>query len=135
MQIPEYVKQALQNESYSKVHGLRGLHRSLNRSISRQVLTIDSIRLSLLKNGEMEELDHSDGISDDLEDNRNWELLPFVTDVDQSAVGLGRSVDSAWVKAWSACLRGLKAWLRDEAVNDQEPPSEVCVFSRLFGSD
>ncbi|CAK9781194.1 hypothetical protein CC85DRAFT_331142 [Cutaneotrichosporon oleaginosum] len=78
--LPNYIKQALQNETYSKVHGMRALIRALERSVAQRVLEVEELSVALANGSSMSEStveSLSAALKDDTPfvDNRNFELM------------------------------------------------------------
>ncbi|GMK53932.1 hypothetical protein CspeluHIS016_0105180 [Cutaneotrichosporon spelunceum] len=110
--LPNYIKQALQHETYSKVHGMRALIRALERSIAQRVLEVEELSLALasgspILDSTVESL--SAAMRDDVPfvDNRNFELMAegFVGPAPQPGM------DEATVRALAAALLGVAAYL------------------------
>ena len=51
----------------------------------------------------------------ELEDNRNWELMPLDKNgLGKEKVSLGSEPGQEWVKCWISVLSGLHRWLKGE---------------------
>ncbi|BEI85550.1 hypothetical protein CcaverHIS002_0509510 [Cutaneotrichosporon cavernicola] len=111
--LPNYIKQALQHETYSKVHGMRALIRALERSIAQRVLEIEELSLALASGGPIldstvESLSAAMRDEAPFVDNRNFELMAEGF-VEGSAPQ--PTMDEATVRALAAALLGVTAYL------------------------
>ncbi|WVR06742.1 hypothetical protein IAU60_003777 [Kwoniella sp. DSM 27419] len=110
---PEYVKECLSNETYSKIPSIRYLNTSIAESVSQQVLTIEQTRL-IIQSGSMvgektiRKLEQMVELAqkDRLVDLRNWELVyeiggnrPLVREMTE----LG-PLDSRWIGVYAGML-------------------------------
>ncbi|WVQ72776.1 hypothetical protein IAR50_002336 [Cryptococcus sp. DSM 104548] len=119
IEFPDYVKDALTNESYSKISSIKYLNSALASSLSHRALLVERASHYLLSTPSTggalpkelrkglkratQELEQNEGKSEDL---RNWELvyeiggsLPLVRDITELAPS-GRS-SCAWLKVLS----------------------------------
>ena len=111
-QLPEYVKQALEHETYSKVHGIRALTSRLANSLSAACLALEEARIRLLR---------GDGLSEEssmaallkivrqgsLVDNRNYEYVPEIGGKMASMremTEVGGMISETWVKSYARVL-------------------------------
>ncbi|WVQ99727.1 hypothetical protein IAU59_006869 [Kwoniella sp. CBS 9459] len=120
---PEYVKECLSNETYSKIPSLRYLNGSIANSLSQQVLTIERSRLiiqsgSIIGSKTLDKLQKIQG--SEPVDLRNWEWIfeiggnrPAVKDITR----LGSVVDGAWTKAFAQLLSRLGRVYNGEQVD------------------
>jgi N-terminal acetyltransferase B complex non-catalytic subunit len=117
-QLPEYVKQALQYESYTKIHGTRALQSKLVRSLSRAAIAVDTARMQLLTKEEVEEKGLKRVLElEGMENNRNWELMKVkVNGKCVMGLGLDGEVGEGWVKGWAGVLLSLAKWVRGEEI-------------------
>ncbi|KAK4685849.1 N-terminal acetyltransferase B complex non-catalytic subunit, partial [Tremellales sp. Uapishka_1] len=134
--LPEFVKQALENESYSKVHSIRILARSLSTSLSSRVLQIEQARLESLVSGTIPDLS---GLADDSSpgtDLRNYELVPEIGGQYQDLAALTSTgkIDDTWVRAMSGLLNSVQKFVQDEKIDVSEfCPAEAEVFGKVVG--
>jgi N-terminal acetyltransferase B complex non-catalytic subunit len=96
VQLPEYVKQALEHGSFSKVHSIRSLAQTLAQSQTHATLLIEKARFNLL-NGDISSKpkdlrEMSSWKEDEMEDTRNWELMPAIGGLRTSVGDLTRLV-------------------------------------------
>ncbi|ORY26335.1 N-acetyltransferase B complex non catalytic subunit-domain-containing protein [Naematelia encephala] len=125
--LPEHIKQALENESYSKINGIRTLHRRLDRSLTAKVCLIECTRAALL-DGEVKQLDtlYELVTRRDQVDSRNWELMP---DIGGHRLGItkmtdmGEAVGEDWVGQWAFALVAVVSFLNGEDCRAVEPPT------------
>lgn len=114
LQIPEYLKQALQNESYSKLHEFREVQQTLNHSLPRAISMIEGARAQLVSGQAVDQstLDEIKSLAQKAEDGllvdtRDWGLfpdiggnLPRIKDI----LVLGDLVGLNWVSEWGRLL-------------------------------
>ena len=136
-QIPEYIKQALQNESYAKVPGMRSFQYQLATSLPGAVTRIERARFGMLE-GKVPGARGVKAIKADLElakkgeltDTRDWDLMPTIggnlPDL-KDLTKLGNSVGAGWVRAWGSTLLAITA-LENTAVVWDEVPIEGVSF-------
>ncbi|WOO81229.1 N-alpha-acetyltransferase 25, NatB auxiliary subunit [Vanrija pseudolonga] len=114
--LPEYIKQALDNESYSKVPGIRTLINCLESSFTARALDVEELGLALVTGTEIPE-DNLDLLTAALAkeapfiDNRNYELL-----VDSLVDGPAPQprVTEAWVRAYGTLGLRVARYVRGE---------------------
>lgn len=111
--MPDFVKQSLQHETYSKVQRIKNVARRLETSLSRASADVLAAQMEIMTSGSLSEesVDRLKRVNaaESFTDNRNWELLPdpLRSGGDRSVkavTALGTEVGQGWVKAWSAVL-------------------------------
>ena len=79
-QLPEYMKQAIEHGSFSKIHSIRSLASTLANSQTQAALSIEQTRYRLLKGDPVPRA--LSGLttlkSGEMVDSRNWELMPSI---------------------------------------------------------
>jgi len=79
-QLPEYMKQAIEHGSFSKIHSIRSLASTLSKSQSKATLSVEQTRYRLLKGDPVSRA--LSGLTtlkkEEMEDTRNWELMPSI---------------------------------------------------------
>jgi N-terminal acetyltransferase B complex non-catalytic subunit len=87
-QLPEYMKQAIEHGSFSKIHSIRSLASTLANSQTRATFSIEQTRYRILKGDPVPRA--LSGLtclkSGEMEDSRNWELMPSIGGL-RAAVG------------------------------------------------
>ncbi|WVF71131.1 hypothetical protein IAT40_005928 [Kwoniella sp. CBS 6097] len=128
---PEYVKECLTNETYSKIPSLRYLNTSIANSLSQQVLTIERSRL-IIQSGSIigsKTLDKLQKIQEsEPVDLRNWEWIfeiggsrPSVKEITQLG---GAMVSGAWTKTFAQLLGGIGKIYAGEQVDQVDIATE-----------
>jgi hypothetical protein len=79
-QLPEYMKQAIEHGSFSKIHSIRSLASTLANSQTQAAFSIEQTRYRLLKGDPVPRALNGLTIlkSGEMVDSRNWELMPSV---------------------------------------------------------
>ncbi|WWC69868.1 uncharacterized protein I206_103811 [Kwoniella pini CBS 10737] len=124
---PEYVKESLSNETYSKIHSIQYIHKSLSNSITNHSRTIEQARLATYISAPfgtklMKKLDLAiESIPIDL---RNWELIfeiggnrPLIKDL--TTLG-GSQINENWIKSFARLYRDLGVFINGEKVENGE---------------
>lgn len=112
----EYIKQALQNEAFSKIHGIRALQRNISSSIPGSMSRIEVVRLSLLQGLDVPLADCDALLAQEKaepSDTRDWELLPdFAPHIapTRTMTSLGKEMDEDGVRTLSV-LTGLAGYV------------------------
>jgi len=79
-QLPEYMKQAIEHGSFSKIHSIRSLASTLVNSQTQAAFSIEQTRYRLLKGDPVPRA--LSGLttlkSGEMVDSRNWELMPSI---------------------------------------------------------
>jgi len=138
VQLPDYVKQALEHESYSKIQGIRELASKLANSLSGAILKVEQARMALLSGKGISEetiatLSKLADV-DRLMDNRNFELLPEIGGKRPSTrdmTDLGGVVSDSWVRTHARLLAALGKFAKGEAVEHVELPEGQAVSFAL----
>ncbi|KAL7423966.1 mitochondrial distribution and morphology [Cryptotrichosporon argae] len=100
-ELPEYIKQAFENESYSKINGIRQLVDALDRSLAQRILHIEDAAYDTLRGRELSERALgalNRGLAADPVDSRNYELAPEVRGLPGLAAIAGY-VQPDWARA------------------------------------
>lgn len=138
--MPEYIKQALQHESYTKLHGIRHLFDAMKSSLSRGAAEIESARIHLISQNELTPSDEDslrriEGL-ERMSDNRNWELMPDLLGAGEkegmrgvTSPGVNGEMSEGWVRAWAGVLGGVGRWARGEDVGQLIVPDQARVSS------
>nr|XP_018262725.1 uncharacterized protein I303_04205 [Kwoniella dejecticola CBS 10117]OBR84883.1 hypothetical protein I303_04205 [Kwoniella dejecticola CBS 10117] len=141
---PEYVKESLSNETYSKIPSIQYIHSSLADSITNRSRTIEQARLAtyisapfgtkLLKKLELAKTSTTT-------DLRNWELIheigrnrPLVRDLTGDESGL---VDEKWIKSFAGLYSALGRFVNGEEVevaNETDITLLPCEASLVRGA-
>lgn len=145
-QLPDFVKQSLQHETYSKVQGIKNVARRLETSLSRATTDVLAAQIEIASSGSLSEetqsrLERVEGTAT-FTDNRNWELLPDSLGLDQGSIkagtALGPEIGEKWVKAWSAILlafgricAGQKVDVAPELAEGEEVRRSYCPLPAL----
>jgi hypothetical protein len=107
--MPEYVKQALEHESYSKIHPIGTLSSTLAYSLPNATMRVESLRLGLMSATQKEPI-QSGTMSNDLErvlttdkleDTRSWELIPEIgggLSGTREMTVVGNEISKAWIR-------------------------------------
>ena len=109
--MPDYIKQALQNESYSKIPGIRTLASQLNSSLSHALTTVESTRLAVAA-GELISVASTKTLrrvasGEELVDTRDWSLVPELGPNRGSlreALKLGNEPSPTYARTWARML-------------------------------
>ncbi|KAL1411365.1 mitochondrial distribution and morphology [Vanrija albida] len=115
--LPEYVKQALDNESYSKIPGIRTLISCLESSFAARALDVEELGMAIVTGVDIAE-DSLDRVTAALAkdapfiDNRNYELLVYSL-VDGPAPQ--PRVTEAWVRVFGTLVLRVARYVRGEA--------------------
>lgn len=135
--MPEYIKQALQHESYTKLHGIRHLFDAMKSSLSRCAAEVESARIHIISQNELTTSDEDslrriEGV-ERMSDNRNWELMPDSPGAGEkeglrgvTSLGDGE-VSEGSVRAWAGVLSGVGRWTRGEDVGQVIVPDQAQV--------
>lgn len=134
--LPEYIKQALDNESYSKVPGIRTLINCLESSFTARALDVEELGLALVTGADIPE-DNLDLLTAALGkeapfiDNRNYELL-----VDSLVDGPAPQprVTEAWVRAFGTLGLRVARYVRGEAEPSLPTPNLETVGYEVASS-
>ena len=109
--MPDYIKQALQHESYSKIPSIRTLASTSEHSSSRHLMAVEQSRLKLVSGKSLSPatLLLLRGVvqADDLVDTQDWSLLPDLGRKRRNlreAIALGDEPSRGWIKAWAGVL-------------------------------
>ncbi|OCF31945.1 hypothetical protein I316_06328 [Kwoniella heveanensis BCC8398] len=127
---PEYVKECLSNETYSKIPSLRYLTSSIANSLSQQVMTIERSRLiiqsgSIIGSKTLDKLQKIQEITP--VDLRNWEWI-FEIGGNRGSVRkiiqLENAISPAWTKASAQLLGSIGKVYNGEQVDRMDIASE-----------
>ncbi|ORX35576.1 N-acetyltransferase B complex non catalytic subunit-domain-containing protein [Kockovaella imperatae] len=127
----EYIKQALQHESYSKIPGINYVMSTLGRSMSRCVMSVERSRMALVTGEPLVAdtlRDAVNGLGEDLVDTRDWSLVPELGPRRGSlrkAMQLGDEPGPKWIKAWGGLLLRLDVLERSTQVPREMPPNDL----------
>ena len=124
-QIPEYIKQALQNESYAKVPGMRSFQAKMAKSLPGAITRIERARFNLLA-GRLPGPKEISAMKKDLQvaragglsDTRDWDLMPTIGGNVPHLKDLTRldgEIDGKWVVSWGSVLLAVVAFSNGEA--------------------
>lgn len=114
------MKQSLQNETYSKLHEIRGFQAKMDGTLSRTIGVVEKARLTLASGQALEEgdfdiiraiVDKAD--KGDLVDTRDWCLFPDIggnLPRLQDLLVFGRELDAKWVAEWGRLLGVVAAY-------------------------
>ena len=111
-EMPDYIKQALRHESYSKIPGIRTVASTLQYSTSRYLMAVERARLELisgklLSSTTSSALQEVVGSAKDLVDTRDWSLMPDLGPKRGNlggALALGDETSSELIRAWAGVL-------------------------------
>ncbi|WWD03229.1 hypothetical protein V865_001280 [Kwoniella europaea PYCC6329] len=124
---PEYIKECLSNETYSKIPSIQYISSSLSKSITNHSRTIEQARLATYLSAPygpklLKKLDLA-ADQDEVVDLRNWELIseiggnrPLIKDL----TSLGEPVEGKWVKVFGSIYRDLARFSNGEEVERRE---------------
>ncbi|WWC88996.1 uncharacterized protein L201_003913 [Kwoniella dendrophila CBS 6074] len=142
---PEYIKDSLSNETYSKITSIRYLHSSITKkSISNHLRTIEQARLATYISAPygtklLQKLD-SAATENDLTDLRNHELIneiggnrPLIRDL----TNLDPKVGQSWIKAFSGLYKDLGKFVNsgdgfELEFNELQIPQELLPFENAL---
>ncbi|WVW84264.1 hypothetical protein I302_106294 [Kwoniella bestiolae CBS 10118] len=124
---PEYIKECLSNETYSKIPSIQYISSSLSKSITNHSRTIEQARLATYLSAPygpklLKKLDLAADEEESM-DLRNWELIseiggnrPLVRDM----TALGGRVEGGWVRAFGGMYRDVARFSQGEEVEEKE---------------
>lgn len=118
-QIPEYIKQALQNESYAKVPGMKSFQTQIATSLPGAITRIERTRYNMLEGRipgprEVKAItkDVAAARKGELSDTRDWDLMPTIggnlPDL-KDLTRLGLTIEGKWVEAWGSVVLAVTA--------------------------
>ena len=117
-QLPEYMKQAIEHGSFSKIHSIRSLASTLANSQTRAAFSIEQTRYRLLKGDPVPRA--LSGLttlkSGEMVDSKNWELMPSIGGLRTSVGDMTRLTDCGpeILEKQAAALRSLGGDVRTE---------------------
>ena len=132
-QLPEYMKQAIENGSFSKIHSIRSLASTLAHSRTQAGLSIEQSRYRLLSGDPAARA--VSGLtrlkSGEMEDSRNWELMPSIGGLRMAVADLTRLTDvgAGSLEQQAASLRSL-----DGEAMEIDAAGAVSIFPPSIGS-
>ncbi|WRT66679.1 uncharacterized protein IL334_003639 [Kwoniella shivajii] len=128
---PEYVKECLTNETYSKIPSIQYISSSLSYSMTNHTRTIEQARLATYIGAPygvklLQKLDLALKEEEKV-DLRNWELIyeiggsrPLIRDL----TSLGGEVNSSWMKSLAGLYRDMGNFTSGEEVQERTTSSE-----------
>ena len=120
-QLPEYMKQAIEHGSFSKIHSIRSLASTLANSQTQAAFSIEQTRYRLLKGDPVPRALSGLTIlkSGEMVDSRNWELMPSIGGLRISVGDMTRLTDGGAevLEKKASVLRSLGGDSVDEVLN------------------
>ncbi|OCF74339.1 hypothetical protein I204_04710 [Kwoniella mangroviensis CBS 8886] len=128
---PEYVKECLSNETYSKIPSIQYISSSLSRSITNHSRTIEQARLATYLSAPygpklLKKLDLA-AEQEEVVDLRNWELIseiggnrPLIKDL----TSLEQPLEGKWVQVFGRSYRDLARFSNGEEIEEVDVEAE-----------